>query len=140
MFLLVGWAQKTVRLLDNKRLIDLDSMISEAPLGQQGSGGNDGTVSGNLTEEENDSQQNNKKTFEVVVQGDKITYRGDSYLVASGDDDPALLQYMITKDLATNPGIRIHLIDDWAEAHTYRKVDNILMELEESYDFIFDMD
>lgn len=135
MFLLVGWGDKKIELLDNNRLINLDKAIEYAKPGG----------SWEKNDYTSDSTEIDKKTEQNVVQEQDASQEdidvGDSnikYIKVSGESISYCgtnisldkLYDFILRDKGDE--ICFVLTDDWAEAHVYRDVKAVLVEAKES--------
>lgn len=129
---LSGWGEKSVELLNNTLLIDLDKAIKDAPIGNQGNT----LVSGELPGEEpsDHSSENHplqesealqeEKKITITIQDTKIMYHDRVYSSVEECD----LENKIKAE--NKDGIyHVQLVDDYAEAHVYREVLAILREL-----------
>lgn len=136
--LFAGWGKKPVELLnDNPPLIDLDAAIREADFGKNGNTDqNAGDPSqenpgGNNGDSDHTSQEEGK-THVIKVRDREVTYEGESY-----GDRLAILKNKLIR--AYRSGDFIRLVDDYAEAHTYRNALALVEELEEKgYDISAD--
>lgn len=124
--LLIGWKIKPVELIDDKLLIDLDTAIVEAGWGQEG----------NPTDEPDDTKTENgdkdsdntgitvkpnpdeKSTVTVSVRGEDITMDGVAV------KDAAALRTRLS--LLMESGSTVVLEDNYAEAHVYKDVFQVL--------------
>lgn len=115
---LVGWGKKEVELLDDKPLIDLNKALGICLPGSDAS--SDETTSDSGKE---------SKTIIIHIRDRKVTY--DSVLW----EDLNKLDHRIRQDYADHASFR--LIDDYAESHVYKKVKNILSELESEIGLVY---
>lgn len=131
--ILSGWGEKSVELLNDKPLIDLNKAIKEVPLGKQG---NILTIKGyeesskevtienqkeNSAKDKSEVSQN-KIEYKIIIQDTTIYYNG------SQDIDIETLKNKINND-CNNMEIKISLIDKYAESHVYKEVLAILEQL-----------
>jgi len=129
-FILSGWGEKSVELLNDKPLIDLNKAIKEVPLGKQG---NTLTIKGyeesskevpignqkeNSAKDKSEVSQN-KIEYKIIIQDTTIHYNGNQYT------DIETLKNKINND-CNNIEIKISLIDKYAESHVYKEVLAIL--------------
>ncbi|MBQ1849423.1 MAG: hypothetical protein II477_08595 [Lachnospiraceae bacterium] len=116
LFLLLGMGAKPVELLSKTPLIDLDAAIQDAPFGQNGNEGTDG-------KEETDP-------FKPYKQAEVFTIRVRGEEVWLNDKQSHTLEGLKASILgAYKSGDRILLKDDFAEAHFYKKVLTLVVEL-----------
>ena len=122
--LFIGWKVKPVELIDDKLLIDLDTAIVEAGWGQEGNPDD----APDDTKQEGDKDNNNtgttdkpntsKNTITVAVQGEKITLDGVTV------KDAATLRSRLSAVLESDSTVVLE--DNYAEAHVYRDVLQVL--------------
>ncbi len=124
-----GWKIKPVELIDDKLLIDLDVQIQDAGWGQEDSP--DDSSSGNSPEDKNpeiDVTVNPEENAEimVVIRGEKILVNEVHIKTIS------TLEKYLDKCLEQQGGtdIMVCLVDDYAEAHVYKKVYSLLGEVQ----------
>lgn len=134
--ILVGWKIKPVELLDNKPLIDLNSAIQEPSWGKEGSTDN------NLDEtpqEENISEISDSEAANTV----QPVAEEKEYLVVTIHGEEILLNGGIVKDIQVlrdrllqqySENMIVSLEDDYAEAHLYKEVRDMLKQLEQEVD------
>ena len=127
---LVGWGKKSVKLLNDKKLIDLDAAIVMC---FPGADAFDNETNSEKEEEVNDalpevatdtkiSIENEDKTIVIRVRDRKVIYDGIEWL------DMDNLKDRIRQDCGEH--IIFHLIDDYAESHVYKSVMSMLSDLE----------
>lgn len=137
--ILIGWKIKPVELVDNKLLIDLDSVIHESSWGQEGFPDN---ISDNETSEEpkekdidskipHDTDLSNmeKNTLSISIQGEKIIL--DDLEIKDVETLKNILSQKIDKTVS------ISLEDDYAESHLYKKVYQMIEQLQSENIFEF---
>ena len=107
---LSGWGKKSVELLNNTLLIDLDKAIKDAPIE-------------NHPFQESEALQEEKK-ITITIRDTKITYNDRVYSSVEECD----LENKIKAE-NKNGIYHVQLVDDYAEAHVYREVLAILREL-----------
>ncbi len=129
---LSGWGEKSVELLNNTLLIDLDKAIKDAPIGNQGNT----LMSGELPSEETSAHSSEshplqesealqeEKKITITIRDTKITYNDRVYSSVEECD----LENKIKAE-NKNGIYHVQLVDDYAEAHVYREVLAILREL-----------
>ncbi len=100
-----GFASVEVDLLNNGKLIDLNKAIKEYPIG------NEGSVSEVLKE----------VTHEVSVRNKTIKY--DGKIIKSAN----ILLVVLKRDCTDNTPVE--LVDDYAEAHIYKEVLEVMESL-----------
>jgi len=140
--LLAGWGKKSVELLNNKKLIDLNAAIGICLPGADASdnevntipekephgeapGSNDETTSD--TEENLGNKVENKpeevaKTIIISVRDQQVTYDSAEW------SDLTKLEAKIRRDYNDKTSFR--LVDDFAEAHVYKQIISVLEKLE----------
>lgn len=106
--LLIGWKVKPVELIDNKLLIDLDTAIVEADWGQES---NPGESTQKPNPEEGDS-------IYITVWGEEILLNGEKV------KDASVLQSYLSVKIKENSAVVLE--DNYAEAHVYKEVYNLL--------------
>ena len=121
---LCSWGEKSVELLDSRKLIDLDKAIDISTPG--------GTSFLDDEEKESDTEQNgsqnhSSKLLTITITGEKIAY---DQKAVSGTEKLAKKIRMDLKD-----GMKISLVDDYAEAHVYRDVLKALKSIRSEHDF-----
>lgn len=132
---LIGAGKQPVELLnDNPPLIDLDAAIKEADFGKNGNTGSEtGDPSQDQQGEEGDASQGDKnKELKIYVRDEVITYDKLEFRNVN------TLRKMLEKDY--KEGDVIKLIDDYAEAHRYREVLNMLKEYQSEKGIAFAAD
>jgi hypothetical protein len=121
---LCSWGEKAVELLDSRKLIDLEKAIDVSLPGGAAIFEDEGNDSDT---EQDGSQNSSSKLLVVTVHGEQITYNQKS---VSGADELAKKVSMDLKD-----GMKISLVDDYAEAHVYRDVLKALKAVRSEHDF-----
>ena len=132
---LVGWGKKSVELLNDKKLIDLNLAIERCIPGADAPDNNDTSDS---NEEENNENNNDvtitvtpddkedmeeeDRTLVISVRNRKVTYETVEYT------NMDKLKERIKQD--NGERVTFKLVDDFAEAHVYKEVMSILSELE----------
>ena len=106
--LLIGWKVKPVELIDNKLLIDLDTAIVEADWGQEG---NPGESTQKPNPEEGDSILISIWGEEIILNGEKVK-------------DTTVLQNYLNVKIKEKSSVILE--DNYAEAHVYKEVYNML--------------
>ena len=132
---LVGWGGKEVKLLNSEKLIKLDEAIERAKPG--GMAGDTEEALGPDEDTGDEKEPDSKsgaadpdtearvRNIDIRIRGERIFYTcGD---VNSGNISDTQLEERIRTDHAQ--GAQVTLIDDYAEAHVYRKALGILEEL-----------
>ena len=146
LLVLAGWGQKKVELLSDKKLIDLSAAIGRCTLGADDMTPDDGTSTQNPsgqtgatptaaptpsttprpTAKPTSSPQPTvrpaAKTIIISVRDEEILYDLRSV------DDMETLEKRITIEHADN--VSFKLVDNYAEAHVFRRVMALLEELE----------
>lgn len=129
--LLVGFGSKSVELFDKGRLIDLDKAIQNASLGKEGSE----TYKKEEVPQENLEDQNKTEKAEAAEKMKgiyQVTVRGETILFENQEcKNTEELKNQITQ-LRSGESV-ISLLDDYAEAHTYREVLNVIKEVGINY-------
>lgn len=110
---LVGWGQKQVELLNDKKLIDLDAAIERCIPGAD--------VPDENGDNSTDGQKNNTQLV-ISIRNRQVTYKNERYI------NMDRLKDSIKQD--NGKGVSFKLVDDFAEAHVYKKVMAILSELQ----------
>ncbi|MBQ8632157.1 MAG: hypothetical protein IJ420_00960 [Lachnospiraceae bacterium] len=136
LLVLAGWGQKKVELLSDKKLIDLSAAIGNCTLGADDMTPDDGTstpkpngqagVTPTAAPTPTRSPQPiivpNAKTIIISIRDEAISY--DLRIV----NDMESLEKRITIENADH--ISFKLVDNYAEAHVFRRVRALLEELE----------
>lgn len=131
----IGWGKQPVDLLnENPPLIDLDAAIKEADFGQNGNTGSEtGDPSKDHQGEDGNAQQGEAQhTFEIYVRDEDITF--EKMTIRKVDT------LMRKLEQEYQEGDLVRLIDDYAEAHRYREVLNMLYELQGAKGIVFSAD
>lgn len=122
--LLIAWKVKPVELIDDRLLIDLDTAIVEAGWGQEGNPSDnhdDSTQEGDKDNENagaTDKPNTDKDTVTISVQGENITLDGVTVR------DAATLRSRLSAMMES--GSSVVLEDNYAEAHVYKAVLQVL--------------
>ncbi len=129
---LVGWGKKQVELLNDKKLIDLNLALQNCSLGansdsKENTSDNDEKVEEivpEITPTPTDKIviEQKEKTIVISIRGRTVTYDSVEW------NDIDKLKDKIKKD--NGEYISFQLVDDFAEAHIYKCVRDILLELE----------
>ena len=130
--LLIAWKVKPVELIDDKLLIDLDLTIQDADFGQE-DGTDDSDVPGN---EQDDNTPDIAPTAEpesleeitIVIRGEKTKINNVTMHNLSTVEK--LLDMKCSKDT------RVYLTDDYAEAHVYKQVYELLKKKQLEIPFV----
>ncbi|MCR5788288.1 MAG: hypothetical protein K6G83_00220 [Lachnospiraceae bacterium] len=135
--MLTGFAKRTVELLDQEPLIDLDTALQTAPPGSHadesaGESDKDPTdVTGQTQSEPEEvtpeKEPDPSRTFRVTVRQKEILCEKQNF------DSVEALRGVLLKDVKA--GDRVSLNDDYAEAHVYRRVLKLLTELKDTIGF-----
>lgn len=131
----VGWGKQPVELLnDNPPLIDLNAAIKEADFGQNGNTGSEtGDPSKDHQGEDGNTQQGEAHhTFEIFVRDEDITF--EKLIIRKVDT----LKRKLEQECQV--GDTVKLIDDYAEAHRYREVWDMLKPLAEERGLVLTVD
>ena len=121
----IGWKIKPVELIDDKLLIDLDMRIQDAGWGQEDSPDDSSTeISPEDKNPDIDVTINPEETAEVtiVVRGEKILIN-DVHMKTFDTLKKYLEQYVMQQGADNS---LVCLVDDYAEAHAYKKVYELL--------------
>ena len=126
---LCSWGEKTVELLDSRKLIDLEKAIEISTPGGAAIFEDD---QNDTDTEQNGSQNPSSKILVVTIRDEQITYNQKS---VSGVEELAKKVRMDLKE-----GMKISLVDDYAEAHVYRDVLKALKDIrsEQNFDLSFE--
>lgn len=136
--ILCAWGTKKVELLDNQKLIDLEKAIEFAKPGADSAVGSEGENSG-----ESDSGNESGNAPEVPVKDriivisirdEIITYNGSVYKEEILENTEAF-ENMLIRD--NKDKTEFKLVDDFAEAHVYKCVLEILKKLHSETDLKF---
>ncbi|MBD5515844.1 MAG: hypothetical protein HDR06_14690 [Lachnospiraceae bacterium] len=128
--LLAGFGSKPIELLDKGRLIDLDKAIQNADFGKVGSETsikekNQEEPQENLGDqnkiEEVETAEKKKETYKIIVRGETILFEDRKC------KNTEELKKLITPLSSEKSGIS--LLDDYAEAHIYREVLEVIKEV-----------
>lgn len=144
LFLLAGFGKKSVELLSDKKLIDLNAAIGICLPGAD-----------DMTPEEGNTTQNPEPTVQPTVtprptvtpkptgaskpRAVIINVRDREVTCGSSAwDDMDALKERLAREVNSN--VTFRLVDDYAEAHVYRRVMAILKELEEEFGISYIID
>ena len=127
---LVGWGKKQVELLNDKKLIDLNLALQNCSLGadsKENTSDNDEKVDEivpEITPTPTDKIviEEKEKTIVISIRGRNITYNFAKW------NDIEKLKDKMKQD--NGKLVSFRLVDDFAEAHIYKRVMAILSELE----------
>ena len=124
---LVGWGKQSVKLLDDKKLIDLDAAIQACLHGASMSEGEENVDNPNApenTQAPTDPKEeiDQERTIVISVRDQGITYDEEEIELSK-------LEYQIRQEY--HDKVTVRLVEDFAEAHVYRKIRAILSKLEE---------
>ena len=149
LLVLAGWSQKKVELLSDKKLIDLSAAIGKCTLGaddlmpEEGDNTQDGSTSTDAsgpvmsvtpkptakitpapypTNGPKPSLPEKPRTLDIRIRDMQVTYHPVPW------PDLEILKMQLQKDHDERTTFR--LVDDFAEAHVYRQMLEILNELE----------
>lgn len=136
LLLLVGFGKKSVELLNDSKLIDLDAAIGIAKPGgdakEEANSSNQNVEEDSLEHSEEKSDITDMDTQHIIVikiSEQKVTY--DSIPWADIDK----LEEKIRNDNREN--VCFSLVDDFAEVHVYKKVLKILTDLHSEIGLIY---
>ncbi len=127
---LTGWGKKEVKLLNDTKLIDLDTAIEKCIPGANSAEksetssststvADEKVMSGSASNDENETQE---RIIVITVRDQTITYDTEEYA------DLNRLKAKIIQDNGEHVSFR--LVDDFAESHVYKEVLSILSDLE----------
>lgn len=130
--LLVGFGKNSVELLSDKPLINLDLAIQNTSIGNGGNAGLEGDDKDDKIEDDSSKENNGvvapptirSRTYRISIRNTSVNYQGILYTDMEKLRDDILSVYK-SDDV-------IILFDDFAEAHAYKKVLEILDELSQS--------
>lgn len=138
MFMLVGWGKKEVKLLGGSKLIDLNKAIELAkPGGSAGDSEEDfESLSENTTVEEEETQTGENHTdqdsIDAVAKDISIRIRNNQIYYRCGNEkEDRIADAELEKRISSDYGnkAQVTLYDDYAEAHEYRNVREVLDKL-----------
>lgn len=136
LLVLGGWGKKKIELTASGRLIDLEKAIEWATPGTADKKANDEkqdqkTKETDKTQSDKTTQNNSEtaKTFKVRIHGTRVSLNGTECKVEE-------LNGLVKQKCTAND--KVKLLDDYAEAHVYHEVDDILNNLSESIGFEYD--
>lgn len=121
--LLVAWKLKPVELIDDKLLIDLDTTVQDADWGKE-----------NIREETDSpvivptAAPEDLEEITLLIRGERLKVNDVS--MHSLDTVEKLL------DMKCGEGTRVYLIDDYAEAHVYKSVLELLRRKQTQIPFV----
>lgn len=111
--LLVGFGSKSVELLDKGQLIDLNKAIQNADPGKE-----DDKIS-----EDEEPTEDIKEVYQVIVRGETILFENQEC-----KNTEELKNFIESIEPLRSEKSGISVLDDYAEAHTYREVLNVIKE------------
>lgn len=129
MLLLVGFGKKSVELLNNSLLVDLDSAIVLSPIGTEGNEDASNLESAPETEDTGAIAPIKAKTLVITIRDTQIKY-GKTVV-----SDASRLKELLVEDIQKGDSVR--LVDDYAEAHVYRDVLGLLEEMSGNEGFTY---
>lgn len=136
--LLCAWGTKKVDFLDNQKLIDLEKAIEFAKPGADSVSDTEGENEGNADleiESGNTPEVPVKDSIIVIsIRDEIITYNGSVYKEEILENTEAF-ENMLIRD--NNDKTEFKLVDDFAEAHIYKCVLEILKKLHSETDLKF---
>lgn len=136
---LVGFGKKTVELLSDKKLIDLNAAISICLPGADSLEKDDGNTQTGQTPVPTAAPTKTPSDPAEITKEITISLRDDVVTYGSGERiNMAKLEMRIRQD--NREYVLFRLVDDFAEAHAYRKVLEILEKLEEAIGVRFTAD
>lgn len=130
---LVAWKLKPVELIDEKILIDLDATVQDADYGQEDSGADDSDVP---DFKEDDGTPDiaptvSPETMEEIT----IVIRGEKTKI----NDVTMHNLSTVEkflDMKCSEDTRVYLMDDYAEAHVYKSVQELLQKKQSEIPFV----
>lgn len=130
---LCGWGKKKVELLNDKKLIDLNIAIEICKPGADGLDNQINTDNDNETEDtklqnDKDNIEDHQKIVIISIENQIITYNSVEYTVDS-------LKNKIQQDYSDKVLFKVE--DNFAEAHVYKDVIEILSELESEIGLVY---
>jgi len=141
--LLAGWGKKSVELLNKAKLIDLGLAIVPAAYGQEGNTANEeGEKNGEDSSQVSDEDKNQTQ------QPDKLGQKDANHTIAVRDER-ILYNGKVCKDVAALKSVLVrnykakdyvYVIDDFAEAHVYRQILDMLEGLASSMQLMYGCD
>ena len=137
MLVLAGWGGKEVRLLDSGKLIDLDKAVELAKPGGMsgdteeapGSDEDDDDKKTDKSEDDEDPDDTDPAAVKIAIRirGERIFY--SCGVAGNVNISDTQLKDRILSDYVS--GASVTLIDDFAEAHVYRRALSILEEVKD---------
>lgn len=123
-----AWGEKKAELLDDRKLIDLDKAIEFAKPGADSIADTEGEYEDDpISETEIQQQVPNEKSIIVIsIRDESVTYNGVAYKkdIFSNIED---FENMLKRDNKGN--VKFSLVDDFAEAHVYKQIFDVLKKL-----------
>lgn len=123
-----AWGEKKAELLDDRKLIDLDKAIEFAKPGADSIADTEGENEDDpISETEIQQQVPNEKSIIVIsIRDESVTYNGVAYKkdIFSNIED---FENMLKRDNKGN--VKFSLVDDFAEAHVYKQIFDVLKKL-----------
>lgn len=147
LFLLAGFGKKSVELLSDKKLIDLNAAIGICFPGADDMIPEEGDITQTPEQEEPTAKPTAtprptvtpKPTGTAKPRAVVINVRDREVTCGSSTwEDMAAFKERLARE--ANSNVTFRLVDDYAEAHVYRQIMAILKELEEEYGISYIMD
>ena len=136
LLVLGGWGKKKIELMTSGRLIDLEKAIEWTTPGTADKKTNTKEQEQKTEEADttklDETAQNYSETaqnFKVRIHGTRVSFNGTECSVEE-------LNGLVKQKCTAND--KVKLLDDYAEAHVYHEVDDILKNLSESIGFEYD--
>lgn len=123
---LAGWAKQSVKLLDDKKLIDLEAALQVCLHGDSMTTGDENTDNPDApvsTQSPTDPKEDIDEERIIII---SVRDRGITY-DAGEEIELNKLEYRIRQDYREKTTFQ--LVDDFAEAHVYRRIKAILSKL-----------
>lgn len=130
--LLAAWKLKPVELIDDKLLIDLDLTIQDADFGQE-DGADDSDVPDNKDDDGTPdiaptAEPEHLEEITIVIRGEKTKINNVTM------HNISTVEKLL--DMKCNKDTRVYLTDDYAEAHVYRSVLQLLEQKQREIPFV----
>ena len=135
LLILDGWGKKKIDLMTDGKLINLDKAIVMAQLGTEEKNQNTDSNKKDVEEESEQDQATvdvsvvSSRTYKIRIHGTRIALNGTE---CKKEELASLIREKC------QPGDSVRLLDDYAEAHVYHEVEDILTELSKSIGFKYD--
>lgn len=135
LLILGGWGKKKIDLMTDGKLINLDKAIVMAQLGTEETEQNTDSNQEKMKEKNEQDQATvdvsvvSSKTYKIRIHGTRIALNGSE---CKKEELASLIREKC------QPGDSVRLLDDYAEAHVYHEVEDILTELSKSIGFKYD--